>query len=146
MVNFDNFSKFFFVIFGWYFIDWASNGVFISTVPIIHLFSCVILSQLPFIGNFEILLFHKQNRFLSTLSFFHGLLTILLGYLLIVKFNLVGGVFSVWLSNLFFNLICLHKRKSFSKIYFNMKFIITSVIIYHLAVLLSYFEYFLKAI
>ena len=134
-----------FMVFGSYFIDWISNSLLIDALPLMNFHTCIIILSLPFIGNFEILVNYKKTKFLLFTSVIHGIVTISFGYVFITKFGLIGGALSIWLSNLFANVIYYLKKQSITKIYFIEKTLFPYVIIYHMSFFAKYLGYHIES-
>ena len=133
------------IVFGGFFVDWISNSLFIDAIPIINIYSCVIILTLPFIGNFEVLVYNKESKYLFIVSILHGFLTISVGYFLILKTGIIGGVISFWIGTLFTGIMYFLRKRGLKRIYFMEKTLISYVIIYHFIVLIHFLGFFFES-
>ena len=129
-----------FIIFGQEIINIVTNGVFIDSYPLVLLYTCVIVITLPFMGNAQVLIFNKETKYLLLITVIQTLIIIICSVILIPRFGVSAGIFSLWLGTFVYFLLYFYKKRKLFKDYFIEKESLSYVLLYHLSILLFFFN------
>lgn len=130
----------FMIIFGKYFIDILTNGLFNDAYPLVVLYTSIIALSLPVIGVGEVLIYFQQTKYILLMTSIQGSIVVVLSLLLIPRYGAAGGIYSLWAGTLTASTMGFLKKKQLYKHDFNEKKILPYVIIFHVIVQLKYFE------
>ena len=117
-----------------------SNGLFHDCYNFIILILCIIISNLPFLGNQQILIKNKFEKYIFNINLIKNLTIIILSIILAPKLGAKGILISIWCGSFIFNTIVLVKKNKIHKKFNVSKDVIYCVIIYHIW-MTSYFLY-----
>jgi len=129
-----------FILFGEYIIDVFTNGVFVHSYPLVILYTCVIVITLPFMGNGQVIIFFKKTNYLLMITIIQAILIVTLSIILIPKFGVTAGIFSLWLGTLVYMFLYFYKKRQLYSHYFMEKIIFPYVGLYHVIVLLTFYN------
>ena len=121
-------------------INFFSNGLFHDCYNFIILILCIIISNLPFLGNQQILIKNKFEKYIFNINLIKNLTIIILSIILAPKLGAKGILISIWCGSFIFNTIVLVKKNKIHKKFNVSKDVIYCVIIYHIW-MTSYFLY-----
>jgi O-antigen/teichoic acid export membrane protein len=117
-----------------------SNGLFHDCYNFILLILCIIISNLPFVGNQQILNKNKFEKYIFTSTLLKSFITIILSILTAPKLGAKGTLISIWCGSFIFNFLILIKKYEIQKEFSVSRNVIYYVIFYHVWIV-SYFLY-----
>ena len=129
-----------FILFGEYIIDVFTNGVFVHSYPLVILYTCVIVITLPFMGNGQVIIFFKKTNYLLMITIIQAILIVTLSIILIPKFGVTAGIFSLWLGTLVYMFLYFYKKRQLYSHYFMEKIIWPYVFLYHAIAILTFYN------
>jgi len=129
-----------FIFFGEHIIDVFTNGVFINSYPLVILYTCVIVITLPFMGNAQVIIFFKKTKYLLIITIIQAILIVTLSIILIPKFGVTAGIFSLWLGTLVYMFLYYYKKRQLYNHNFMEKIIFPYVFLYHAIAILTFYN------
>lgn len=130
----------FLIIFGKFFINILTNGLFIEAYPLVVLYTCIIAMSLPVIGIGEVLIYSQKTKYILMMTVTQASIIAVLSLLLIPKYGAAGGIYSLWAGTIAATTMGFLKKRQLYKQWFIEKKILPYVVIFHIIVLLKYFE------
>ncbi len=130
----------FLIIFGKYLIDILTNGLFTDAFPLVLLYTSILAIKLPFFGSGEVIIYYQKTKYLLLVTIIQASIIAIFSLLLIPKYGAAGGIFSLWLGWFYMFVMFFLKKQQLYKQMFIEKLISPYVFIFHIIVLLKYFE------
>ena len=130
----------FLIVFGKYLIDIFTNGIFSDAFPLVLLYTSILAIKLPFLGCGEVIIFYQKTKYLLFVTILQAFITILFALILIPIYGAAGGIFTLWLGWFFMFIMFFLKKQCIYNQWFIEKQMFPYVIIFHIIVLLKYFE------